>query len=139
MDNVNGGTEVRISNWTLATETQPGHREGREGAFCSVRRAVVRPSARRTVAVVSSQPHPPAVLDAFMKGSEYDVVFVELTSRAYSSIRRVTPDLVVLCLLLDDVNAFHVLSMLKLDSATSSIPVVTYEMTGERASAVRMN
>jgi PleD family two-component response regulator len=139
MDNVNGGTEVRISNWTLATETQPGHRDGREGACRSVRRAVVRPSARRTVAVVSSQPHPPAVLDAFMKGSEYDVVFVELTSRAYSSIRRVTPDLVVLCLLLDDVNAFHVLSMLKLDSATSSIPVVTYEMTGERPSAVRMN
>jgi CheY-like chemotaxis protein len=61
------------------------------------------------------------VLDA----GRYDVVFVETAAHAYSQIRRVQPDLVILCLKMDDPAGFRVLSMLKLDPETSSIPVLT--------------
>ena len=130
METVSGAVDIRVSSWTLATGTQPGHR-----------RVLAVPTRRalRTVAVISTQPHPSHVLDSLINGGNYDVVFVESTARAYSRIKRVTPDLVVLCLLIDDMEAYHLLSMLQLDRATSSIPVMTYEMGGDRTLAVRMH
>jgi len=69
------------------------------------------------------------VLDA----GHYDIVFVESNDRAYSQIKRVQPDLVILCVRIDDVDGFQVLSMLKLDEETRGIPVLTYttEYEGE--------
>ena len=69
------------------------------------------------------------VLDA----GHYDVVFVEPSARAYSKIKRVQPNLVILCIRIDDPDGFQVLSMLKLDAATRDIPVLTYttEYDGE--------
>ena len=81
----------------------------------------------RKVMIVGNNPHQ-RVLETVANTGAYDVVIVESTARAYSHIKRVTPTLVVLCLGLDDPDACHVLSMLKLDSATSDIPVVTYAM-----------
>ena len=93
----------------------------------------------RTVIVISRQPQPQEILDAIMNGGDYDVVFVESMARAYSRVKRVVPDLVVLCLLIDDVDGYQVLSMLKLDSATSGIPVVTYETARPRVPAFQMH
>jgi hypothetical protein len=56
---------------------------------------------------------------------------VESTARAYSHIKRVVPTLVVMCVDVDDPDGCQVLSMLKLDSATAAIPIVTYSMSGE--------
>jgi DNA-binding response OmpR family regulator len=81
----------------------------------------------RKVMVVGNNPHQ-RVLETVANAGTYDVVIVESTARAYSHIKRVVPTLVVLCLGLDDPEACHVLSMLKLDSSTSDIPVVTYAM-----------
>jgi CheY-like chemotaxis protein len=61
------------------------------------------------------------VLDA----TRCDVVFVESSAHAYSQIKRVQPNLVVLCLQMDDAEGFQVLSMLQLDDETKAIPVVT--------------
>lgn len=84
----------------------------------------------RKVMIVGNRPHQ-RVLETVANAGNYDVVIVESTARAYSHIKRVVPTLVVLCLGIDDPDGCHVLSMLKLDSATSAIPVVTYTMGGE--------
>ena len=70
------------------------------------------------------------VLEPVLDAGHYDVVFVESSTHAYSQIRRVQPDLVILCLEFDDAEGLRVLSMLKLDAETRDIPVVTYTSAG---------
>lgn len=62
------------------------------------------------------------VLDA----GHYDVVFVESSAHAYSQIKKVKPNLVILCVRMADGDGLQVLSMLKLDDETRGIPVLTY-------------
>src|ERR1700704_1238235 len=66
------------------------------------------------------------LLEAVLDAGHYDVVFVESSAHAYSQIRRVQPNLVILCMHIEDPEGFQVLSMLKLDDQTRSIPVLTY-------------
>src|SRR6476620_1647195 len=66
------------------------------------------------------------MLETVLDAGHYDVVFVESNEHAYSQIKRVQPNLVILCVRIDDLDGFQVLSMLKLDEETKSIPVVTY-------------
>ena len=69
------------------------------------------------------------ILDLFesvLDAGRYDMVFVESSAHAYTRIKGVQPDLVILCMRLDDADAFHLLSMLKLDDDTRRIPIVTY-------------
>ena len=78
-----------------------------------------------------------AVLDMVetaLDAGHYDVVFVENSRHAYSQIKRVLPNLVILCLHVDDIDGFQVLSMLKLDEDTRSIPVLTYTTQVEQPS-----
>jgi len=66
------------------------------------------------------------LLESVLDAGHYDVVFVESSAHAYSQIKRVQPNLVILCVHIDDAEGFQVLSMLKLDAATRDIPVLTY-------------
>lgn len=66
------------------------------------------------------------MLEPVLDAGNYDVVFVEASAHAYSQIKRVQPDLVILCVSMDDAEGLTVLSMLKLDPDTRDIPVVTY-------------
>jgi CheY-like chemotaxis protein len=69
-----------------------------------------------------------ALLDLFetmLGAGRYDVVIVESSAHAYSQIKRVHPNLVVLCLHMDRAEGFQVLSMLQLDDETKAIPVLT--------------
>jgi CheY-like chemotaxis protein len=66
------------------------------------------------------------LIETILEAGHYDVVFVSSSEHAYSQIKRVRPDLVVLCLRIDEPNGFQVLSMLKLDGETRDIPVLTY-------------
>jgi PleD family two-component response regulator len=61
------------------------------------------------------------------------MVFVESSTHAYSQIKKVIPNLVILCARIDDNAVFQLLTMLKLDYATRDIPVLTYttEFEGE--------
>jgi hypothetical protein len=43
------------------------------------------------------------VLEIILETTPCDVVFVESTAHAYSQIKRVTPDLVIVCLEIGDV------------------------------------
>ena len=67
-----------------------------------------------------------AVLETVLDAGHYDLVFVESSQHAYSQIKRVQPDLVILCVRMEDGEGLQVLSMLKLDAATCAIPVLTY-------------
>ena len=71
------------------------------------------------------------VLETVLDAGHYDVVFVEPTAHAYSQIKRVQPNLVILCVNLDDLDGIQVLSMLNLDADTRDIPVLTYTTNNE--------
>jgi hypothetical protein len=79
---------------------------------------IVPASVRRSYRTALIVNGPEAVLGLFESTLE--------PGRAYSRIRIVQPDLVVVCVLPDDPGAIRVLSMLALDPATAAIPVVTY-------------
>ena len=80
----------------------------------------------RTVMVVNG---PGAVLELFesiLEPGHYDVVVVESAERAYSQLKAIEPDLVILCVRMDDPTSLQVLTMLRLDPATVDMPVITY-------------
>ncbi len=89
---------------------------------------IVRPvrDVTQRVVIVNGSPEVLALLETALDAGHYDVVFVESGQHAYSQIKRVLPDLVILCLRIEDTEGFQVLSMLKLDDDTRGIPVLTY-------------
>ena len=78
------------------------------------------------VAIINGTADVLALIDTALSSGHYDVVFVESSDHAYSQIKRVQPQLVILCVRIEDRGAFQVLSMLKLDPETRDIPVLTY-------------
>jgi PleD family two-component response regulator len=100
----------------------------------------IAPAARRQagyepqkVVVVNGDPDILELLETVLDAGRYDMVFVEASVHAYSRIKRVQPHLVILCMELDDLVGFRLLSMLKLDDETRRIPVVTYTNDPEQA------
>jgi PleD family two-component response regulator len=87
---------------------------------------LVSPTATQKVVIVNGSDNILELLESVLEAGHYDVVFVESNEHAYSQIKRVQPDLVILCVRIDDLDGFHVLSMLKLDEETRRIPVLTY-------------
>jgi CheY-like chemotaxis protein len=72
------------------------------------------------------------LVETILEAGRYDIVFVESSAHAYSRIKLVHPSLVVLCVSVDDLDGFRVLSMLKLDNETRHIPILTYSTDYER-------
>lgn len=94
-----------------------------------VRTPTTMRSHSQQVVVVSKQSQLNGLLETVLDAGQYDVVFVESTEHAYSHIKRLTPHLIIVCLDIDDLDGFQVLSMLKLDDDTKGIPVVTCTMS----------
>jgi PleD family two-component response regulator len=82
-------------------------------------------AAAQKVVIVNGNAAVLGLIESAFDAGRYDVVFVEASGHAYSQIKRVQPDLVILCVHIDDADGFHVLSMLKLDDETRDIPVLT--------------
>jgi two-component system phosphate regulon response regulator PhoB len=78
------------------------------------------------VVIVNGTPEILDLLETVLDAGHYDVVFVESSDHAYSQIKRVQPNLVILCVRIAEADGFQVLSMLKLDAETREIPVLTY-------------
>jgi CheY-like chemotaxis protein len=91
-------------------------------------------TALQQVVVVSKQSQLNGLLETVLDAGQYDVVFVESTEHAYSHIKRLTPHLIIVCLDIDEMDGFQVLSMLKLDTETRNIPVVTCTVSSEENS-----
>ena len=94
----------------------------------SLRRAeeAATKTAAQKVVIVNGSPEIIELLETALDAGHYNVVFVESSQHAYSQIKRVQPNLVILCIHIEDVDGFQVLSMLKLDPETRGIPVLTY-------------
>ena len=108
--------DVRVSNWMLATGTRLGERDDALGMKHPL----------RTVVLVSGREPQAQSLDALLIAtSDYDVIVVESIAHSYSCIKRVVPDLVIISSEVDDVATCQLLSMLKADRRSSSIPVLT--------------
>jgi CheY-like chemotaxis protein len=88
-------------------------------------------TASQQVVVVSKQSQLNGLLETVLDAGQYDVVFVESTEHAYTHIKRLTPHLIIVCLDIDDIDGFQVLSMLKLDAGTRNIPVVTCTVSAD--------
>ena len=78
------------------------------------------------VVVVNGSTDVLGMLETALDAGRYDMVFVESGSRAYSQIKRVLPNLVILCTRIEELDGFQLLTMLKLDDETRDIPVLTY-------------
>jgi PleD family two-component response regulator len=78
------------------------------------------------VVVVNGNTEVLGLLETVLDAGRYDMVFVESSDRAYSQIKKVVPNLVILCARIEDLNGFQLLTMLKLDNETRDIPVLTY-------------
>jgi CheY-like chemotaxis protein len=87
------------------------------------------------VVIVNGNSEVLQLLETLLDAGHYDVVFVESNEHAYSQIKRVQPNLVILCVQMNDLNGFQVLSMLKIDAETRDIPVLTYTVETGRNDA----
>src|SRR5262249_51573362 len=91
----------------------------------SLRRTAAATTTQKVV-IVNGSAEILELLETVLDAGHYDVVFVESSQHAYSQIKRVRPNLVILCVRIDDADGFQVLSMMKLDADTRDIPVLTY-------------
>jgi len=78
------------------------------------------------VVVVNGNTEVLGMLETVLDAGRYDMVFVESSDRAYSQIRKVVPNLVILCTRIEELDGFQLLTMLKLDDETKDIPILTY-------------
>ena len=78
------------------------------------------------VVVVNGNTEVLGMLETVLDAGRYDMVFVESNHHAYSQVKRVLPNLVILCTKLNELDGFQLLTMLKLDVDTKDIPVLTY-------------
>src|SRR4029450_1194827 len=78
------------------------------------------------VVVVNGNTEVLGMLETVLDAGRYDMVFVESSDRAYSQIKKVVPNLVILCTRIEELDGFQLLTMLKLDADTKNIPVLTY-------------
>ncbi len=80
----------------------------------------------RTIVVVVERPLPAKRLNALLADAqEYDVIFVEPIAHAYSRIKQVTPDVIVLLNEVSEVAACQLLSMLAMDGGFHGTLVTT--------------
>ena len=96
------------------------------GATTISPRPVSTAEGTQKVVIVNGSPAILELLENVLDAGRYDIVFVESSAHAYSQIKRVQPNLVILCVRIDSMETFQVLSMLKLDEETRSIPILTY-------------
>lgn len=78
------------------------------------------------VVVVNGNTEVLGMLESVLDAGRYDMVFVESGEHAYSQIKKVLPNLVILCSRIEQLEGFQLLTMLKLDPETRPIPVLTY-------------
>jgi CheY-like chemotaxis protein len=85
------------------------------------------------VVVINGDAAVMSTLETSLDPGRYEIAFVDSYAYAYASVRRMLPDLIILCTSLDEVSGFQLLTMLKLDPLTRDIPVLTYTDDGDDA------
>ena len=90
------------------------------------------------VVVVDGSTEVLGMLEGVLDAGRYDMVFVESSDHAYSQIKKVLPNLVIVCARIEQIQSFQLLTMLKLDAETRDIPVLTYttEYEGQEVDSI---
>jgi DNA-binding response OmpR family regulator len=83
-------------------------------------------AAAQRLVVVNGSSEILELVESVLDPGHYDVVFAETADHPYSLIRRLQPNMVILCVRIEDLEGFQILSMLKVDEETRRIPVLTY-------------
>lgn len=83
------------------------------------------------VMVVGGGPGVLPRVEPMLPAGAYDVEFVAIDQEPYGCIVDDAPDLVVVCLKIEDAASFQFLSMLQIDPATRQLPVLTYTTESE--------
>ena len=81
--------------------------------------------------VVGGGPDVLPQVEPLMPEGAYDVEFVGFDDEPYGCITDDAPDLLVVCVRIDDAAAFQFLSLLQYDASTRQIPVLTYTTEAE--------
>jgi CheY-like chemotaxis protein len=102
-----------------------------EGRVTSMTEPNLFTSPVQKVVVVNGNTEVLGMLESVLDAGRYDMVFVEPGDRAYSQIKKVLPNLVILCTRIERLDGFQILTMLKLDPETCDIPVLTYTTESE--------
>ena len=87
---------------------------------------MTNPTHRQLAVFVGGGPESLAIVEPVLDGRAYDVEFVASDDEPYATVAALKPDLVVVSLGLDDLAGFQLLTMLRLDPQTASIPVLSY-------------
>jgi PleD family two-component response regulator len=67
-----------------------------------------------------------AHVEPILSGRSYDVEFVDMDDEPYATVAALRPDIIIVSLELDNEAGFQLLTMLRLDSETAQIPVLSY-------------
>ena len=87
----------------------------------------------RRVVVASGDSERTELLDALLISEhDFDTVLVDSIAGAYSRVKETDPDLIIVLMEIDDVDACRLLSMLAIDLQTRVIPVETCVMEAKR-------
>jgi PleD family two-component response regulator len=116
-----GTTQAAESGNTVRPENS-----AQQGNLAQAGKTARAASAVQKVVVVNGNTEVLGMLETVLDAGRYDMVFVESGDRAYSQIKKVLPNLVILCTRIEELDGFHLLTMLKLDPDTRDIPVLTY-------------
>lgn len=81
--------------------------------------------------VVGGGPEVLPRVEPMLPTGAYDVEFVDYDQEPYGCITDDAPDLLIVCLRIDDAAAFQFLSVLQYDQRTRQIPVMTYTTESE--------
>lgn len=71
-----------------------------------------------------------SAVEMLLDGRTWAVEFVALDDEPYATVLAMRPDLIIVTLGLDEPQGFSLLSMLRLDPRTASIPVLSYVNDG---------
>ena len=119
----NGKTAQPYLNFGVARILNQSWAKGRS-TMADTDRLAITPVQK--VVVVDGNAEVLGMLEAVLDAGRYDMVFVESSDHAYSQIKKVLPNLVIVCARIEQLESFQLLTMLKLDSETRDIPVLTY-------------
>ena len=100
--------------------------QARRAGYAMINTRIAAATPVQKVVVVNGNTEVLGMLETVLDAGRYDMVFVESGEHAYSQVKKVLPNLVILCTRIEQLDGFQLLTMLKLDSETRDIPVLTY-------------
>ncbi len=82
------------------------------------------PASKRTIMVVDDHPDVVEILRMMLESKGFNVRFAYSGKDLFAGLEELKPDLIILDIMMPEMNGFEVLTRLKGDPGTASIPVI---------------